>query len=120
MISLFHFQIDGGSFLSVKLQWSQKLSYRNGEFFLNVPFKFPEYVTPAIKKIPKKEKILLNVNAGTGSEVLCKTISHPLKVHVCLVLSWIYLNFYHLHESLFLPFNSTAIKARSRKAWFFL
>ncbi|XP_031274089.1 inter-alpha-trypsin inhibitor heavy chain H3 [Pistacia vera] len=72
-------QIDGGSFLSVKLHWSQKLSYCDGEFSLNVPFKFPEYVTPAIKKIPKKEKILLNVNAGTGTEILCKTTSHPLK-----------------------------------------
>ncbi|XP_044472006.1 von Willebrand factor A domain-containing protein DDB_G0286969 isoform X3 [Mangifera indica] len=72
-------QIDGGSFLSVKLHWSQKLSYCDGEFSLNVPFKFPEYVTPAIRKTSKKEKILLNVNAGTGSEVLCKTTSHPLK-----------------------------------------
>lgn len=87
LISLLHFQIDGGSFLSVKLHWSQKLSYCDGEFSLNVPFEFPEYVTPAIKKIPKKEKILLNVNAGTGTEILCKTSSHPLKVHVCLVLS---------------------------------
>ncbi|GAY37643.1 hypothetical protein CUMW_030610 [Citrus unshiu] len=72
-------QIDGGSYLSIRLRWSQKLSYRDGEFSVNVPFKFPEYVTPAIKKIPKREKIHLNVNAGTGTEVLCNTSSHPLK-----------------------------------------
>ncbi|KDO73865.1 hypothetical protein CISIN_1g004349mg [Citrus sinensis] len=72
-------QIDGGSYLSIRLRWSQKLSYRDGEFSVNVPFKFPEYVTPAIKKIPKREKIHLNVNAGTGTEVLCNTSSHHLK-----------------------------------------
>ncbi|KAK4854618.1 hypothetical protein QYF36_026815 [Acer negundo] len=72
-------QIDGGSNLSIKLCWSQKLSYCDGQFSLKVPFKFPEYVTPTIKKIPKKERIHLNVNAGTGTEVLCKTTSHPLK-----------------------------------------
>ncbi|RVW44092.1 hypothetical protein CK203_074936 [Vitis vinifera] len=47
---------------------------------LIVPFHFPEYVTPAGKKVSKKEKIQLNVNCGTGMEVLCKTTSHPLKV----------------------------------------
>lgn len=72
-------QIDGGSYLSIRLCWSQKLSFCDGEFSINVPFKFPEYVTPAIKKIPKREKIHLNVNAGTGTEVLCNTSSHPLK-----------------------------------------
>lgn len=79
-LSLTCSQIDGGSYLSIRLRWSQKLSYRDGEFSVNVPFKFPEYVTPAIKKIPKREKIHLNVNAGTGTEVLCNTSSHPLKV----------------------------------------
>ncbi|KAL5768485.1 hypothetical protein ACOSP7_015033 [Xanthoceras sorbifolium] len=72
-------QIDGGCNLSIKLCWSQKLSYCDGLFSLNVPFKFPEYVNPTIKKLPRKEKILLNVNTGTGTEVLCKTTSHPLK-----------------------------------------
>ncbi|KAH7572044.1 hypothetical protein JRO89_XS04G0191700 [Xanthoceras sorbifolium] len=71
--------IDGGCNLSIKLCWSQKLSYCDGLFSLNVPFKFPEYVNPTIKKLPRKEKILLNVNTGTGTEVLCKTTSHPLK-----------------------------------------
>ncbi|KAJ7956002.1 inter-alpha-trypsin inhibitor heavy chain-related [Quillaja saponaria] len=72
-------EIDGGSNLSVKISWYQKLLYSNGQFSLNVPFTFPEFVTPAGKKILKKEKIQVNVNAGEGTELLCKTISHPLK-----------------------------------------
>jgi hypothetical protein len=36
-------------------------------------------VTPAVKKISKREKIYLSVNAGTGTEVLCKGCSHQLK-----------------------------------------
>ncbi|XP_010047465.2 uncharacterized protein LOC104436401 [Eucalyptus grandis] len=72
-------RVDGGSNISVKVCWSQKLSYCNGQFTLSVPFSFPEYVTPAGKKISKKEKIQVNVDSGTGSEVLCKTTSHPLK-----------------------------------------
>ncbi|KAJ7979225.1 inter-alpha-trypsin inhibitor heavy chain-related [Quillaja saponaria] len=72
-------QIDGGSNLSIKISWSQKILYSNGQFSLNVPFIFPESVTPAGKKISKNEKIQINVNAGDGTELLCKTISHPLK-----------------------------------------
>ncbi|XP_050218883.1 uncharacterized protein LOC126669457 [Mercurialis annua] len=72
-------KVDGGSSISIKVSWIQKLSYHEGEFSLTVPFNFPEYVTPAVKKIPKKEKILLNVNSGTGTEVMCKMTSHPLK-----------------------------------------
>ncbi|KAE7998425.1 hypothetical protein FH972_002970 [Carpinus fangiana] len=72
-------EVDGGSTLSIKISWSQKLLHCDGEFSLNIPFTFPEYVTPAGKKISKKEKIQLNLNAGTGTQVLCKTISHPLK-----------------------------------------
>lgn len=45
-----------------------------------MPFTFPEFVTPAGKKMSKKEKIEVNVNPGTENEVLCKTTSHPLKV----------------------------------------
>ena len=77
------FQVDGGTNLSIKMSWSQKLTYNEGEFFLDIPFHFPEYVTPAVKKISKREKIYLSVNAGTGTEVLCKGCSHPLKVWVC-------------------------------------
>lgn len=75
-------QVDGGSNLSFKVKWSQKLSYKNGDFKLEVPFSFPEYVTPAGKKLSKKEKIQLNVNIGLGTEVVCKTNSHPLKVYL--------------------------------------
>ncbi|XWS72288.1 hypothetical protein CRYUN_Cryun02cG0027100 [Craigia yunnanensis] len=72
-------QIDGGTNISIKLRWSQKLSYNEGQFSLTVPFSFPEYVTPAIKKISKKEKIQLNVDSGIATEILCKATSHPLK-----------------------------------------
>ncbi|WZZ83097.1 hypothetical protein YC2023_103669 [Brassica napus] len=72
-------QVDGGTNLSIKMSWSQKLTYNDGQFFLDIPFNFPEYVTPAVKKISKREKIHLSVNAGTGTEVLCKGCSHPLK-----------------------------------------
>ncbi|XP_022749985.1 inter alpha-trypsin inhibitor, heavy chain 4-like isoform X2 [Durio zibethinus] len=72
-------QIDGGTNISIKLHWSQKLSYNEGQFFLTVPFSFPEYVTPAIKKISKKEKIQLNVNPVIATGILCKATSHPLK-----------------------------------------
>ena len=56
--------------------------YRNGQYSLNVPFTFPDFVNPAGKKISKKEKIQVSVNVVAGSELLCKTISHPLKVHI--------------------------------------
>ncbi|KAM3301049.1 inter-alpha-trypsin inhibitor heavy chain H3-like [Capsicum chacoense] len=72
-------QVDGGTNISVTIRWSQKLLYCNGQLTLDVPFSFPDFVTPAGKKISKKEKIQLNVNSGPGTEVLCKTTSHPLK-----------------------------------------
>ncbi|XP_057420076.1 uncharacterized protein LOC130714201 isoform X2 [Lotus japonicus] len=72
-------QIDGGTNLSIKIQWSQKIVNCNGELTLNVPFTFPEFVTPAGKKMSKKEKIQINVEAVAGSELLCRTMSHPLK-----------------------------------------
>lgn len=72
-------KVDGGSNISITIKWMQKLLYHDGEFTLVVPFNFPEYVTPPVKKLPKKEKILLNVNAGAESEILCKTTSYPFK-----------------------------------------
>ncbi|XP_010537667.1 PREDICTED: inter-alpha-trypsin inhibitor heavy chain H3-like isoform X3 [Tarenaya hassleriana] len=72
-------QVDGGTNLCIKMSWSQKLLYVDGQFSVDVPFNFPEYVTPAVKKISKKEKIHLNLNAGAGTEILCKGSSHPLK-----------------------------------------
>lgn len=75
-----HFKVEGGSNLSIKFSWSQKLLYQDGQFNLTVPFCFPTHITPAGKKIPKREKIQLNVNSGTGTEILCKATSHLLKV----------------------------------------
>ncbi|KAG6727555.1 hypothetical protein I3842_02G131900 [Carya illinoinensis] len=72
-------QVDGGTTLSIKMSWSQKLIYLGGQFCLNVPFSFPAYVNPVGKKISKREKIFLKVNSGTGRELLCRSISHPLK-----------------------------------------
>lgn len=80
LIYVITFQVDGGTNISVKMKWSQKLSYHDDQYTLRIPFSFPEYVTPAAKKISKREKIELKVNAGSGTEVLCKTTSHPLKV----------------------------------------
>ncbi|KAM7254621.1 hypothetical protein ACFE04_004001 [Oxalis oulophora] len=73
-------QVPGGSHLSIKATWSQKLSYHKGRFCLNVPFTFPEYVNPVGKRfLKKREKIILNVNSGIGKEILHGNISHPLK-----------------------------------------
>ncbi|XP_063946819.1 uncharacterized protein LOC135151692 [Daucus carota subsp. sativus] len=72
-------QVDGGSNVSVKVRWSHKLQYQNGQFNLIVPFSFPSFVNPAGNKMSKKEKIHLDINSGPGTEVVCKTISHPLK-----------------------------------------
>ena len=80
MQKLIVFQVNGGSQFSVKIRWSQKLLYHDGQVSLSVPFSFPAYVIPLEKKLSKKEKIYLNVNSGTATEVLCKSSSHPLKV----------------------------------------
>ncbi|KAK9102418.1 hypothetical protein Sjap_019672 [Stephania japonica] len=72
-------QVDGGSNITVKVSWSQKLSYDAGQFSLAVQFSFPDFVTPSGKKIVKREKVQLNVNSGTGTEVLCREASHPFK-----------------------------------------
>lgn len=72
--------IDGGAVISMKFSWSQKLQYQDGQFCLNVPFTFPSYVNPILKSIIKKEKILVNVSSGTGTEVFFQsTAHHPLK-----------------------------------------
>ncbi|KAL8254443.1 hypothetical protein R6Q59_032664 [Mikania micrantha] len=63
-------QVDGSN-LSINLRWSQKVICKHGEFILNVPYSFPEYVTPASKKHIKKEKIQLYVNCGLTAEVVC-------------------------------------------------
>lgn len=79
-------QFEGGSVFSIKIRWTQKMLFHNGEFSLIVPFSFPSYVTPVGKKFSKKEKIILKVNSGAATEVLCKTTSHPLKVKPIVLL----------------------------------
>ncbi|MBA0767384.1 hypothetical protein Gotri_016274, partial [Gossypium trilobum] len=71
--------VEGGSYVSIKVCWSQKLPYKDGQFCLTVPFSFPTYVIPVGKKIPKREKIQLNVNSGSGTELMIQCSSHPLK-----------------------------------------
>ncbi|KAK9060839.1 hypothetical protein SSX86_021545 [Deinandra increscens subsp. villosa] len=79
-------QVDGGSNLSVKVRWSQKIIYKHGgDFTLDLPFSFPEYVTPAGKKLSKKEKIQLTLNVGLATEIVCRTATHPLKEQKRLV-----------------------------------
>ncbi|KAA3477105.1 Inter-alpha-trypsin inhibitor heavy chain-related isoform 1 [Gossypium australe] len=72
-------KIDGGTYISMKLHWSQKLSYNDGKLTLTVPFNFPEFVTPAIRQIPKKERIQLNVNSGIASGIVYQAVSHPFQ-----------------------------------------
>ncbi|KAK1358525.1 Inter-alpha-trypsin inhibitor heavy chain [Heracleum sosnowskyi] len=72
-------QVEGGSNLHVKVRWSQKMVYQDGQFCLCVPFTFPTYVIPVGSNIIKREKIQLNLKAGIGTQVLCKTTSHPFK-----------------------------------------
>ncbi|KAJ8751046.1 hypothetical protein K2173_016227 [Erythroxylum novogranatense] len=71
-------KVDGGSNLSIKVSWVQKLLYQEGQFSLVIPFSFPNYVTPAVK-LARKERIQLNVDSGTGTEIVCKATSHPLQ-----------------------------------------
>uniref|UniRef100_A0A6N2KJ48 VWFA domain-containing protein n=1 Tax=Salix viminalis TaxID=40686 RepID=A0A6N2KJ48_SALVM len=72
-------EVGGGSTFSIKVTWSQKLLYHEGQFSLNVPFSFPAFVNPIGKNISKREKILLNVNSGGGKEILFRCTSHALK-----------------------------------------
>ncbi|MCL7049426.1 hypothetical protein MKW94_029225 [Papaver nudicaule] len=73
-------QAEGGSNISVKISWSQKLSFNNGQFSLSIPFKFPEFIIPPGEGNSKVEKIKLNVDSGTGTEVLGMKASHPIKI----------------------------------------
>ncbi|KAL9235503.1 hypothetical protein vseg_010256 [Gypsophila vaccaria] len=71
-------KVDGGSTISVVARWSQKLVYREGQLCLSLPFSFPAYVTP-VRKLLCNEKILVTVNSGSRTEVLCHSATHPLK-----------------------------------------
>jgi hypothetical protein len=56
------------------------LLYDNGQFSVEVPFRFPHFVNPLPKVFMKKEKIQLIVNSGVSKEILLQGTSHPLKV----------------------------------------
>nr|XP_043618097.1 uncharacterized protein LOC122589841 isoform X2 [Erigeron canadensis] len=71
-------QVEGGSLINVNIRWSQKLLYQDHEFCLTVPFTFPAHVVPVMKGNSMKEKMLLNVNSGTETEIVCNIASHPL------------------------------------------
>ncbi|VFQ65510.1 unnamed protein product [Cuscuta campestris] len=71
-------QVVGGTVLSVKARWSQKVLYQDGQACLTIPFRFPATVNPIEKKKRKKEKIILNVNSSVGTVVCCQSTSHPL------------------------------------------
>ncbi|XP_017255565.1 uncharacterized protein LOC108225246 isoform X2 [Daucus carota subsp. sativus] len=72
-------EVDGGSSLHVKVRWSQKLVYEDGQFCLCIPFSFPTYVTPVESNTTKSEKILVNLKAGIPAPVQCRSTSHSLK-----------------------------------------
>ncbi|XP_071710851.1 uncharacterized protein [Rutidosis leptorrhynchoides] len=72
-------QVDGGSYIHAKIRWSQKLLYQDHEFCFAAPFTFPAHVVPVVKGNPMKEKVLLNVNSGTDTDIICNSGSHPLK-----------------------------------------
>ncbi|KAL5197434.1 hypothetical protein ABZP36_000946 [Zizania latifolia] len=72
-------QVEGGADISATIRWSQKLNYDNGQFSVDVPFRFPYYVNPLPKVFMKREKIQLTINSGFSKEVLVQGASHPLK-----------------------------------------
>uniref|UniRef100_A0A0D9VV52 VWFA domain-containing protein n=1 Tax=Leersia perrieri TaxID=77586 RepID=A0A0D9VV52_9ORYZ len=74
-------QVGGGEDIFATIRWSQKLLYDNGQFSVDIPFQFPQYVNPLPKVFMKKEKIQLTLNSGVSKEVLLKGTSHPLKVY---------------------------------------
>ncbi|XP_071689053.1 uncharacterized protein [Rutidosis leptorrhynchoides] len=118
-------QVDGGSNLSIKVRWSQKIMYKDGEFILIVPYSFPEYVTPAGKKLQKKEKIQLNIKCGLTTDVVCNTSSHPLKerkqepgkldfLYEAQVLSWSSTDFvFTYHASTTNPYGGVLLQSPS-------
>nr|XP_043622621.1 uncharacterized protein LOC122594217 [Erigeron canadensis] len=118
-------QVDGGSNLSIKVRWSQKIMYKDGEFILSLPYSFPEYVTPASKKLPKREKIHLNINSGLATEVVCGTTSHHLKerkqepgkldlLYEAQVITWSNTDFvFKYHASTTHPFGGVLLQSPS-------
>lgn len=79
-------KVGGGEDIFATIRWSQKLLYDNGQFSVDIPFQFPQYVNPLPKVFMKKEKIQLTLNSGVSNEIVLKGSSHPLKVIKCLLL----------------------------------
>ena len=79
-------KVGGGEDIFATIRWSQKLLYDNGQFSVEVPFRFPQFVNPLPKVFMKKEKIQLTVNSGVSKEVILQGTSHPLKVIKYLLL----------------------------------
>ncbi|KAA0059388.1 von Willebrand factor A domain-containing protein 5A isoform X2 [Cucumis melo var. makuwa] len=73
-------KVEGGCTLSVRINWSQRIPYVDDLFCLSVPFSFPAYLVPPGKKSKNSQKILLHINSGISSEVVCKHTSHPMKI----------------------------------------
>lgn len=74
------FKVDGGCDIFLTVRWSQKLVYRDGQFAVDIPFNFPDYVAPFAKILSKREKIQLNISAER--EVVIHRTSHVLKVNM--------------------------------------
>nr|XP_034571989.1 inter alpha-trypsin inhibitor, heavy chain 4 isoform X2 [Setaria viridis] len=72
-------EVGGGEDIFATIRWSQKLLYSNGQFSVEVPFCFPQFVNPLPKVFMKKEKIQLTINCGVSKEVILQGTSHPLK-----------------------------------------
>ncbi|KAK3146990.1 hypothetical protein QOZ80_3BG0276300 [Eleusine coracana subsp. coracana] len=72
-------QVSGGEDIFATIRWSQNLLYDNGQFSVEVPFRFPSFVNPPPKVFMKKEKIQFTLTTGVSKEVLLQGTSHPLK-----------------------------------------
>lgn len=84
-------KVGGGEDIFATIRWSQKLLYSNGQFSVEVPFCFPQFVNPLPKVFMKKEKIQLTINCGVSKEVILQGTSHPLKVIKYLLLLFVLL-----------------------------
>lgn len=85
-VSFLFLKVGGGEDIFATIRWSQKLLYHNGQFSVEVPFRFPPFVNPLPKVFMKREKIQLTVNTGMTKEVILQGTSHPLKVIKYLLL----------------------------------
>ena len=120
---LFSFKVDGGCDISLKVSWSQKLLYKDGQFAISVPFHFPHYVTPFAKIFSKREKIQLNVNTSNGKEVVIQRTSHAFKVNIPLlwevymydVVSLAIEGYFFPHSFFFLFFFSSGKTSKCRE-----